>query len=256
MSKKSLQGRILFVGLILFIQFSAQAREVIKRVDLGQSAYKKVTSTSFDLIRPSFSNLKGYEKLYGSPKIATGIQQMQYPWSFMNKSLLLGWGAGISLYSTTGKTGKSEASGDLQVLEDPTSLVYFPINIGLGAQLSLFSDHSFILRFLGSYEESFYEEVRRPTTTDDTSEVSQFYINRGWGSYYVFRLALDISLNRLDRKSILTLKKSFGINNVYLSPFFAMSVPSGLGMGLFVREASKLDFGGSLVGVSIRFETR
>ncbi len=261
MVKKIKCGRLFLFGVAIITHFSVQGRELVRKIDLTQSTSSVVTSTSLELSSPQFGNLKGYQKLYSGNSLAPGIQQMSYPWDFMEKRLLLGWGGGVSFFSGTGKTGRAtdgSSNPDPETLEvsmDPTTLIYLPINIALGGQFSLFSDNSYVFQFIGAYQESFYEEVRRPSE-DSKEEEIEYYINRGWGNYLLFRFSLDISLNRVDPQSILSLYKSFGVNNVYLSPFLALSSSLGTSAGIFVREESKVDFGGTTMGVGIRFETR
>lgn len=198
--------RLFFIIFILFTQNA-------KGVNFPAFAQQ----VSFKLKKPEFgTGLNFYDTLYKQPSYYPGVSSAGY----LNFNFIyVGLDFGLDYYRDSGVAATSH--GGMEITRDPdekTDLTLIPLRLLFVSKLRPLG-HWVTLDFGTGIEYLYAQESRASSgkrLDGEEKDVSPF-VSRSWKPYYVLTAGIDLSLNFLDKKAIASLKRTFGISNLYLS---------------------------------------
>ena len=179
---------------------------------------QRLQRLSFGLKKPTFTGeLQHYGNLYRGTSWYPSLNAAAYlP---VLKMLAVGLGFGLDWYQDSGVAAIVKGTAIRRDENEATQLMLVPARVmlvtafkPLGRWVSF--DFGLGLEYLYG-QESRTSSSNTNTNNNDTDTAP--LLNKGWQPYRVISGGIDISLHILERQAMRTLRRSFGITDVYLS---------------------------------------
>lgn len=228
----------------------------------------------------SFPDIRYFDAFYGSSPVQFGISS---DWQYYSSPYLnLGVGGQFSYLNVGGKqkVNPNVSDPDPSELEDASgklSLTLLPYQFVLSASVKPFGDGSFVaIDFWLGYEELYFQEVRvqsntgssensngilrranadSPSTKSSETSSNKSIINTGWNNGLVLGASINFLINKLEEKSVGSMRRSIGFGAIYVSPF--IEIVSKLGGNLLIaqQKSNNISFAHQNIGIAFTFKT-
>ena len=174
-----------------------------------------VQRLDFTLKKPTFTgDLQHYDKLYRGTSWYAGFSAAGYL-PVYSPVFLVGLGFGLDWYQDGGVAALVKGGKVARDEEEKTQLTLIPARVLLVVACKPLGE--WISLDLGIGLEYLYGQETRIGSGDATAANNSPLLNKGWQPYRVGQASLNISLHKLEKRAMHVLRRSFGINNVYLS---------------------------------------